>query len=386
MAFVRGLPRGHSGRPRRLGQGSADRGLRPRPRCDAGRDHGSHAVDLRVQPPTTRPAMHCRRQSSRASSTRSRRTSSSHSTRRTSNTHARTPTASSCSAAAATWLFCAPSRRRTASRESRVGYAVADPEIIVALGKVHTPFTVSAVAQAAAIASLAAADELLARTEGVIAERTRVRTALIEAGYTVPEVVGELRLSPPRRTLSRFCRGEYRSGHSDPPVRRRGRPDDHSAIHTRTTHSSLSLTPTSRSRPRASASARDTRYITVTPGTGIRFGRRAHSGRFEAGPSEGARRMTRRMTRTCAVLATTLLATTATSLSGVANAESQDTVSVRLLAFNDLHGSLRPPEGVRSEIRQADGSLTPRRWRGVSRCLRDATSQSSHQLAAVFGR
>ncbi|WP_058038196.1 bifunctional UDP-sugar hydrolase/5'-nucleotidase [Rhodococcus sp. KB6] len=69
--------------------------------------------------------------------------------------------------------------------------------------------------------------------------------------------------------------------------------------------------------------------------------------------------MTRRMTRTCAVLATTLLATTATSLSGVANAESQDTVSVRLLAFNDLHGSLRPPEGVRSEIRQADGSLTP---------------------------
>ncbi len=80
----------------------------------------------------------------------------------------------------------------------RVGYAVADPEIIVALGKVHTPpFTVSAVAQAAAIASLAAADELLARTEGVIAERTRVRTALIEAGYTVPRVVGELRLSPP---------------------------------------------------------------------------------------------------------------------------------------------------------------------------------------------
>ncbi|MFB7855930.1 bifunctional metallophosphatase/5'-nucleotidase [Rhodococcus qingshengii] len=69
--------------------------------------------------------------------------------------------------------------------------------------------------------------------------------------------------------------------------------------------------------------------------------------------------MTRRMTRTCAVLATTLLATTATDLSGVANAESQDTVSVRLLAFNDLHGSLRPPEGVRSEIRQADGSLTP---------------------------
>lgn len=69
----------------------------------------------------------------------------------------------------------------------RVGYAVAHPEIIVALGKVHTPFSVSALAQTAAIASLAAADELLARTDTVIAERTRVRAALIEAGYTVPE-------------------------------------------------------------------------------------------------------------------------------------------------------------------------------------------------------
>lgn len=69
----------------------------------------------------------------------------------------------------------------------RVGYAVADPEIIATLGKVHTPFSVSVVAQAAAIASLAAADELLARTEGVIAERTRVRAALIGSGYSVPE-------------------------------------------------------------------------------------------------------------------------------------------------------------------------------------------------------
>ncbi|WP_424809778.1 histidinol-phosphate transaminase [Rhodococcus sp. 27YEA15] len=69
----------------------------------------------------------------------------------------------------------------------RVGYAVADPELITALGKVHTPFTVSAVAQAAAIASLAAADELLARTDGVIGERARVRAALTEVGYSVPE-------------------------------------------------------------------------------------------------------------------------------------------------------------------------------------------------------
>lgn len=68
--------------------------------------------------------------------------------------------------------------------------------------------------------------------------------------------------------------------------------------------------------------------------------------------------MTRRITRVCAVLATSLLAVTATSLS-VATAQPADTVSVRLLAFNDLHGSLLQPEGERSQIMQADGSYTP---------------------------
>lgn len=68
----------------------------------------------------------------------------------------------------------------------RVGYAVADPAIITAIGKVHTPFAVSVVAQAAAIASLDAAAELLARTDAVVAERARVRDALIAAGYDVP--------------------------------------------------------------------------------------------------------------------------------------------------------------------------------------------------------
>lgn len=69
----------------------------------------------------------------------------------------------------------------------RVGYAVADPGLIVALGKVHIPFAVNSVAQKAAIASLAAAGELLARTDGVVTERARVRSALLEAGYVVPD-------------------------------------------------------------------------------------------------------------------------------------------------------------------------------------------------------
>lgn len=68
----------------------------------------------------------------------------------------------------------------------RVGYAVADPEIVTALGKVYVPFSATSVSQAAAIACLDAADELLARTDAVVAERTRVSDALRAAGYTLP--------------------------------------------------------------------------------------------------------------------------------------------------------------------------------------------------------
>ncbi len=68
----------------------------------------------------------------------------------------------------------------------RVGYAVGDPQVITALNKVSVPFTTTNVSQAAAIASLEAADELLARTDAVVAERTRVSETLRAAGFTVP--------------------------------------------------------------------------------------------------------------------------------------------------------------------------------------------------------
>lgn len=68
----------------------------------------------------------------------------------------------------------------------RVGYAVGDPEIMTALGKVYVPFTVSTIAQAAAIASVQAAGELLARTDAVVAERRRVSTELAGLGYRLP--------------------------------------------------------------------------------------------------------------------------------------------------------------------------------------------------------
>jgi len=68
----------------------------------------------------------------------------------------------------------------------RVGYAVGDPEVITALGKVYVPFTASTLAQAAAIASLSASGELMARTDAVVAERTRVSAELSAMGYVFP--------------------------------------------------------------------------------------------------------------------------------------------------------------------------------------------------------
>ncbi|MGZ4456250.1 MAG: histidinol-phosphate transaminase [Nocardioides sp.] len=72
----------------------------------------------------------------------------------------------------------------------RVGYAVAPAPVAAALRAVSLPFGVSTVAQAAAIASLEAEDQLLERVEALVAERTRVREGLLAAGWDVPEAQG----------------------------------------------------------------------------------------------------------------------------------------------------------------------------------------------------
>jgi histidinol-phosphate aminotransferase len=68
----------------------------------------------------------------------------------------------------------------------RVGYAIGSPEVATALRKVCSPFSVNSMAQAAAIAALDDADNLLAGCADVITERIRVRDALVALGYTVP--------------------------------------------------------------------------------------------------------------------------------------------------------------------------------------------------------
>ncbi|MEU7988175.1 histidinol-phosphate transaminase [Streptosporangium canum] len=68
----------------------------------------------------------------------------------------------------------------------RVGYLIADEPVAAAVRKTIVPFAVNHLAQAAAVASLAAEDELLERVDTVVKERTRVREALIAQGWTVP--------------------------------------------------------------------------------------------------------------------------------------------------------------------------------------------------------
>jgi histidinol-phosphate aminotransferase len=68
----------------------------------------------------------------------------------------------------------------------RVGFMIGHAPTAAAVRKTMLPFTVSAVAQAAAVASLAAEAELLERVESVVKERDRVREALLSEGWTVP--------------------------------------------------------------------------------------------------------------------------------------------------------------------------------------------------------
>jgi histidinol-phosphate aminotransferase len=70
----------------------------------------------------------------------------------------------------------------------RVGYLIAeDPAVAEAVRKTHVPFSVSSVAQAAAVAALASEDEVRRRCAAVVAERERLTAALRERGLDVSD-------------------------------------------------------------------------------------------------------------------------------------------------------------------------------------------------------
>lgn len=72
----------------------------------------------------------------------------------------------------------------------RVGYAIGSPQVISMIDRTLVPFAVNAMAQRAALASIAASDEMDERVAGVVAERRRVHTALRERGWTSPDPQG----------------------------------------------------------------------------------------------------------------------------------------------------------------------------------------------------
>jgi histidinol-phosphate aminotransferase len=70
----------------------------------------------------------------------------------------------------------------------RVGYLLAeDPAVADAVRRTHMPFSVSMLAQAAAVAALASEDEVRERCAAVVAERTRLTAELRGRGLTVAD-------------------------------------------------------------------------------------------------------------------------------------------------------------------------------------------------------
>ncbi|MCU1531566.1 MAG: aminotransferase class I/II-fold pyridoxal phosphate-dependent enzyme [Arthrobacter sp.] len=72
----------------------------------------------------------------------------------------------------------------------RVGYSVSRPELTQHLRAAATPFSVSQVAETAAVTSLAHFGEVVERVQSLVDERDRVTAGLRELGWFVPEAQG----------------------------------------------------------------------------------------------------------------------------------------------------------------------------------------------------
>jgi histidinol-phosphate aminotransferase len=90
----------------------------------------------------------------------------------------------------------------------RIGFLIGHEPVAEAIRKTMLPFTVNAIAQAAAVASLHAEDELLERVETTVKERDRIREALRADGWTVPATEANfvwLRLGDQTAAFAQAC-------------------------------------------------------------------------------------------------------------------------------------------------------------------------------------
>jgi histidinol-phosphate aminotransferase len=90
----------------------------------------------------------------------------------------------------------------------RVGFLVGHEPVAQAVRKTMLTFSVNALAQAAAVASLAAESELMDRVDTVIKERDRVRAELLGQGWSVPPTEANfvwLRLGDDTAEFARAC-------------------------------------------------------------------------------------------------------------------------------------------------------------------------------------
>jgi histidinol-phosphate aminotransferase len=89
----------------------------------------------------------------------------------------------------------------------RVGYAIGHPDVIAAIDRTLVPFVVNAMGQCAALASIAAHDEMRERVTTVVAERASVAGSLRRAGWGVPEPHGNFVWLPAGRASTELSAG-----------------------------------------------------------------------------------------------------------------------------------------------------------------------------------
>lgn len=90
----------------------------------------------------------------------------------------------------------------------RVGYLVGAPHVVRQLSKACLAYAVNAIAQQAAVAALGLEDRLLRRVDATVAERARVREALLARGRHVPDAQGNflwLGLGDASAGFGRWC-------------------------------------------------------------------------------------------------------------------------------------------------------------------------------------